>query len=153
MRVALIFVFSVASLVVSCQAGSKAFNFGGWSGMVESFGRIDGVESENHDEISSKAEQALKKMIEKHLAGKKQAKQQQAKKKNAEAIPPQQQQPEAAEEPSAAPPPLPSHVNELPKSIDWDNHKETRDAINQKVPGGTEAVDALIKMLHENKTQ
>lgn len=147
----IIFTIFLLTYFVTTHAASRDFNFGGWSGVVESFGRIDGVESEDHNEISTKAEQALKKIIEKHLAGKKQAKQQ-ARKKNAQpaqSSPPQQQQQVPINEQEKTMP----RINEVPKSINWDDHQETRDAINAKVPGGTEAVDALIKMLHENNSQ
>ncbi|KAG5672498.1 hypothetical protein PVAND_002622 [Polypedilum vanderplanki] len=152
MRVTLvIFAIFLITFFVTTHTASRDFNFGGWSGVIESFGKIDGVESENHDEISSKAEQALKKIIEKHLAGKKQAKQQ-ARKKNAQPAQQPQQQIPIETSNSDQQKKLP-RINELPKNINWDEHKETRDAINQKIPGGTDAVDALIKMLHENNSQ
>lgn len=142
----------VVIIVASAESAMKEFNFGGWSGVVESFGKIDGVESENHDQVQSKAEQVIKKLIEKHLAGKKQAKKQINAQKSGQTIPVLEQQPEPT---SILQQPQTTSDNklQLPTSINWDDHKETRDELNQKIPGGTASVDALIKLLQEGGQQ
>lgn len=75
-------------------------------------------------------------------------------------IPPQQQKPAAPapqipaqsnQVPVEKEQALPPQLNELPPNINWEDHSETRDIINQRVPGGVEAVDALIKLLKENQ--
>lgn len=40
---------------------------------------------------------------------------------------------------------------QIPTNINWDDHADTRDLINQRVPGGVEAVNALVKLLQENQ--
>lgn len=42
-------------------------------------------------------------------------------------------------------------LNEIPANINWDDFSDTRDAINERVPGGVASVDALIKLLKENQ--
>lgn len=63
MKIALIF------LTLFIFANAKPFEFGGWTGVVNSFGKINGVESSNNDEMNTKAEKVLKGLIEKHLEG------------------------------------------------------------------------------------
>jgi hypothetical protein len=65
MKIALIFV----AFLICANAIPLEFNFGGWNGVINSFGKINGVESENHNEMNSKAEKVIKGLIEKHLAG------------------------------------------------------------------------------------
>lgn len=66
MKVALIFF----ALLIFTEAIPLEFNVGGWSGVIDSFGKINGAESSNNDEMTSKAEDVIKKLIEKHLEGK-----------------------------------------------------------------------------------
>lgn len=65
MKIALVFL----SYIILINATPIHFNMGGWSGVVNAMGRINGVESENHEETMSKAETVLKGLIEKHLEG------------------------------------------------------------------------------------
>lgn len=65
MKIALIFL----TLFVACNAFQ--FNTGGWTGVVNSFGRINGVESTDQNEMNSKAEEKIRGIIEKHLEGNK----------------------------------------------------------------------------------
>lgn len=67
MKITLIFL----TLVVFANSLPFQFNIGGWSGVVNSFGRINGVESHDQEEVNSKAEEVLKGLIEKHLEGNK----------------------------------------------------------------------------------
>jgi hypothetical protein len=57
------------SYIILVHASPIHFNFGGWNGVINAMGKINGVESENHEETMSKAENALKGLIEKHLEG------------------------------------------------------------------------------------
>jgi hypothetical protein len=45
--------------------------------------------------------------------------------------------------------------NQIPmlEKINWEEHKESRDVINQQVPGGVASVDALLKILQQNQMQ
>lgn len=65
MKIALIFL----TLFIFANAKPFEFNIGGWTGVVNSFGKIKGVESSNNDEMNTKAEKVLKGLIEKHLEG------------------------------------------------------------------------------------
>lgn len=65
MKIALIFL----TLFIFAHSKPMDFNFGGWSGVINSFGKIKGVESKDHGEINNKAEKVIKGLIEKHLAG------------------------------------------------------------------------------------
>lgn len=136
MKFTTVFIILSSILIFQIKCDTKEFNFGGWKGIVESFGRIDGKESNNNDEMSSKAELAIKRVIEKHLANKKKNKvQRNGTKKD---IP--------ANENS-----LPVIQSDLPDSINWDEHKEARDMINQRISGGTQAVNDLLNLLREQK--
>lgn len=129
MNVAVVF-FIFASLAIITH--SQEFKFGGWSGVVEGFGRIDGKETSDNQQMSSKAEQTLKKLIEKHLSNKKKNRNQAAAVK--------QETPEKVIEPL-----------QVPSSINWDDHKEARDLINNRITGGTQAINDMINLLREQQ--
>lgn len=63
MKIALIF------LTLFVLSNAFPFQINGWTGVINSFGKINGVESENNDEMNSKAEAVIKGLIEKHLEG------------------------------------------------------------------------------------
>ena len=65
MKISLIFL----TLFIVANAKPFEFNLGGWNTVVSSFGKINGVESGNTDEMNNKAEKVLKNLIEKHLEG------------------------------------------------------------------------------------
>lgn len=58
------------SFLICVHSAPFDFNMGGWSGVINSFGTINGVESQDKNELSLKAETVLKGLIEKHLSGK-----------------------------------------------------------------------------------
>lgn len=113
----------------------------GFEGVIETSNTVNGIETSNIDpKLKAKAEEVIKSMIHKHLNKKKQDKK--LAKKEKVATPEKVEKPKDFEAPKA-----------LPESIKWDDHKEARDTINQRVPGGTEAVDALLKLIHETQAQ
>lgn len=65
MKIVLIFL----TLFIFANAKPFEFNMGGWTGVVNSFGKINGVESGNNDEMNTKAEKVIRGLIEKHLEG------------------------------------------------------------------------------------
>lgn len=149
MRVSLVFlIFSIFAL--SSDAVPQIITANGWNGIVESFGKINGVETENHDKVSSKAEDAIKKMIQKHLTGKRKAKNGYRKNKQSQSS----DQPSVKlSEPQTVPNVEGGKVQlplDLLSNLNWEEHKETRDLINSRVPGGTASVDALVKLLQES---
>lgn len=136
MKFTLIFISLLALIAVS-TINAKEFGF---FEIVEGSGRINGTETDNKDEISLKAEQAIRRIIDKHLFNKKKNRAQKLEAKR-----------EAKEVDSINPKTeTPAHI---PQSINWDEHQETRDLINQKVTGGTQAINDLISLLKEREEQ
>lgn len=115
---------------MGAQGAPQSFNFGGISGMVDAM-QINGENIESNPEINRKAEEVVKNFIYKHLSNKKQVKKAKAKKVKA----------------------APEPIELIPTSINWDDHPESRAILEEKIPGGTEAVDALIKLIQENEAQ
>ena len=145
MKFTLIFIGLLAFNSVPSRCGTKEFNFGFLKGVVEGFGRINGTETDNNDEMSSKAEQAIRRIVEKHLGNKKKNKVQklQPKKDATEINPSIQQKTEISAQNS----------QQIPQSINWDEHQEVRDVINKKVTGGTQAINDLISLIKEREEQ
>jgi len=144
MKFTLIFIGLLAFNAVPSRCGTKEFNFGFLKGVVEGFGRINGTETDNNDEMSSKAEQAIRKIVEKHLGNKKKNKVQKLEpKKDTTEINPSIQKAEITAQNS----------QQIPQSINWDEHQEARDLINKKVTGGTQAINDLISLIKEREEQ
>lgn len=64
MKIAVIFFLAILISVNAIPLG-----FGGWNTVISSSGTINGVESTDKNEMSKKAEEVIKGLIEKHLAG------------------------------------------------------------------------------------
>lgn len=147
MKLALASVCLVA-LLIGANSAPQTFNFGGMTGMFDA--TVNGEKASNVDpEMISKAEDAIKAMISKHL-------QKKHSKKNG-----RKEKVEAPEPELVYQAPEPELVHQSPQevaqpaanvqSINWDEHAESRAILNEKVPGGTEAVDALIKLIKEKQ--
>lgn len=129
----------VAALLIAANSAPQTFNFGGMTGKFDA--TVNGEKAGNVDpEMISKAEDAIKAMISRHLQKKHSRKN--ARKEKVEEPEPQlvYQAPQEIAQPAA-------NV----QSINWDEHAESRAILNEKVPGGTEAVDALIKLIQEKQ--
>jgi hypothetical protein len=144
----LLFLLLATFLIVANHAATREFNINGWSGIVSAFGKIKGENSQDESQISSKAEQKIKGIIEKYLGDKKKPQIAQQNQQRQQQLPQQTDEFDNQHQQQAQQPNIDSSV--LLSSINWNDHKETRDLINQKVPGGTSAVDALVKLLKEN---
>lgn len=72
MKISVVFLI-FCTFVLFLRASAFKFLESDWSGVIESAGKINGVETRNNEELSTKAEKAIKKLIEKHLAKKKAA--------------------------------------------------------------------------------
>lgn len=122
----------LAVLLIGVQSAPQSFNLGGLEGVIDGVEIIDGQKRDADGKSFSKAEEIIKAMIHKHLDDKRQAKKRTARKEKA---------------------PKSSAQAVIPASINWDDHPETRAVINEKIPGGTASVDALLKMIHESGIQ
>ncbi|CRK87089.1 CLUMA_CG000872, isoform A [Clunio marinus] len=158
------FVLFVALTGAHCAP--KYFDFNGMKGMVDAHSIINGIpKSEANSEAASKAEEVIKAMIHKHLASKKQSKIPAKQVKEVKEKAPVEETPieevpveEVPVEEAIVEAPQPG-VAEKPVSLEsladltvnWDDHPETRDAINEKIPGGIESVENLINLLKERK--
>lgn len=122
-------------LLIGAQAAPQFFDFGGLTGMIDMSSKINGVDKAQADpELSSKAEEIIKAMIHKHLDNKKQTKK------------------AARKEQAKAPEPVVKPVPDVSTmEINWDDHPEQKKLLNERIPGGTEAIDALIKLMKEQK--
>lgn len=119
-------------LVIGVYSAPKEHSFG-LDGVIDATTIVDGKKVPADMKTLNKVEDMLKSMIHKHLDKKRDAKKSSRKEKRAKDVPvPAEVKPEALSSISA---------------IKWEDHPETRDVINKQVPGGTEAVDALIKLL------
>lgn len=129
----------LAVLVIGAQSAPKYFDFDGMKGAIDSSSVINGVEKSNVDPaLSLRAEEIIKAMIHKHLDSKKKSKKaaSQSKVKAPETIA------QAAT------------TDDLSKlSIKWEDHPETKNLLNERIPGGTASVDALIKLIQEQKAR
>lgn len=114
-------------LLALAHAAPQNFNFGGMTGVIDGVSIINGEKAEGNSEINRKAEEILKNMIQKHLVNKKQAKKVKAEKAK------------AAREPVV-------ESQKIPTQINLNDNPESK-AINEEIPGGTEAVDALRALL------
>lgn len=129
----------LAALLIGAHSAPQTFNFGGMTGRFDA--TVNGEKASNVDpEMISKAEDAIKAMISKHLQKKHSRKN--ARKEKVEAAEPElvYQAPQEVAQPAP-------NV----QSINWDEHAESRAILNEKIPGGTEAVDALIKLIQEKQ--
>lgn len=136
MKFTLIFIGLLAFIVVP-TINAREFGF---FQIVEGSGRINGTDTDNKDEISLKAEQAIRKIVEKHLLNKK--------KNRAQKLEAKRETKEVNSSNKKTETPA-----QIPQSINWDEHQETRDLINQKVTGGTQAINDLISLLKEREEQ
>ena len=144
MKFTLIFIGILTFIAVKSSCAPKEYDFGFFKGVVEGFGRINGTETDNNDEMSSKAEQAIRKIVEKHLGNKKKNRAQKiGTKREAQEVKPANDNIDASVQKS----------QQIPHSINWDEHQETRDLINKKVTGGTQAINDLIALLKEQEEQ
>jgi hypothetical protein len=146
MKLTIFVVFAAACFLV-VNAKPQFFNLDGFEGVVETSHQVNGVETSNIDpKMKAKAEEVIKSMIHKHLNKKKKDKKL-AKQEKAKATVEAKTIEETQVEPKAP------AVAALPTSINWNDHPEARDRINQRVPGGTASLDALIELLRERQTQ
>lgn len=133
-------------LVVAVQSAPQHFNLGGMTGVVDAISSVNGETGNADPKMVSKAEEVLKSLITKHLINKK------AIKKAARELQKAQEENKAkAPEPTVNEPKVNEEFMKNLKAINWDEHPDQREMINKKVPGGTEAVDALVKLLKEPK--
>lgn len=119
-------------LLIGTQSAPRTFDFGGLQGVIDGIQVVNGRESEADSASIAKAEEVLTSLIHKQLEKKRQRKIAERK----------QEVPEQIEPEGRA---LPENVG----NINWEDHPESKAMINEKIPGGTEAVDALIKMIQE----
>lgn len=132
--------FCFAVFLIGAQSAPQHFDFNGMKGIIDTTSVINGVEDKDGAITThrfTQAEDVIKAMIEKHLAKKKQAKKA-AKVQPAPAAPAPAISEPVVQEKSL----IPDGLSNL--AINWDEYPEARDILNQRVPGGTAAVDALI---------
>lgn len=130
----------LAVLVIGAYSAPKEYSFSGLDGVIDATTIVDGKKVPADMKTLTKVEDMLKSMIHKHLDKKREAKKSAKKEKRAKVAPePKAEAPEPTEQ-------KPETLTKL-SNIKWDDHPESRDVINKKVPGGTEAVDALIKLI------
>lgn len=142
MRLTLLTVVCFAAFLATVQSAPKHFDFQGMQGVIDSTHEVNGVDSSNVDpKLASKAEEVIKAMIHKHLNKKKQNKK--AAREEKVKTPVVVQEAVAAKDKAV----------ELPAEIPWNDHPEARDKINERVPGGTASVDALIQLIREQQNQ
>lgn len=144
----------LAVLLIGVQAAPTSFDLGDMKGMVEAMSVVDGEKIPIDPKALTKVEELIKSVIHKRLNKKRMSKkaarhgvpkpvEEKIVKAEQEVLP---VQPELkSPEPVAQP--------QFPKSIKWEEHAESRDLINQRVPGGTEAIDALVKLIQEQSAQ
>lgn len=131
----------LAVLLIGAHGAPQAFNFAGMKGMIDSTSIVNGEETSGTQEMSRVAEEYLKSMIHKHLANKRSAKKIARKGKSEEVQTPVQQE--------AVPAKVPAKIN----TINWEEHPESKTLIDEKIPGGSASVDALIKLLQEQQAK
>lgn len=125
MKVSAVFV-CIAFIVIGSQAAPRTFNFGsGLSGAIDVFSNLEHKTTEAKVS-TNKAEEEIRSLIQKHLESKKAAKKESS-------------QPETVA------------ANRAPVSIPWDEHKDARDKINDRIPGGTDLLDKLLLFLQEQR--
>lgn len=130
----------LAIFIIGAHSAPKEYSFSGLDGVVDATTIVDGKKVPADMKTLTKVEDMLKSMIHKHLDKKREAKKFARKEKKAKAV---------SEPVETKPHPIASL-----KDINWEEHPESRDVINKKVPGGTEAVDALIKLIQaQNETK
>jgi hypothetical protein len=138
MKIAIALIF--LAVVLGAQSAPKYFDFNGLTGLLDTSHSVNGVESAQLDpKAASKAEEIIKAMIHKHLD----------KKKASKKVAKKAQKPEETSPPEPAA--QPAEIPEYLKNINWDSHPEERNRINEKVPGGTEAIDALVRLIQERR--
>lgn len=147
MKLALATVF-LAVILIGAQAAPTTFDFGSMKGMVEAMSVVNGEKIPADPKAITKVEEMLKGLIHKHLEKKKLAKKA-ARKEVAKPVISSKPEPIAQEvvKPEIIAQP------QIPARINWEEHAESRNLINQKIPGGTESIDALIKLIQEQKAQ
>ena len=143
MKVA-IAVICLAVLLIGVNPASHNFDFGGMTGVVDAMSIVNGEKNESEVKSIKKVEELLKSMIHKHLANKKELKKHARKQAEAQ---------EVAPNPINEQTQLTEAQLDTISNIKWDEHPETRDVLNQKIHGGTEAVDALVKLFKERNVQ
>lgn len=122
-----------AVLVIGAYSAPKDYSFSGIDGVIDATTIVDGKKVPADMKSLTKVEDMLKSLIHKHLDKKREGRKSARKEKHVKDVP---------EPVKVKPEPL-SNVS----NIKWEDHPESRDVINKKVPGGTEAVDALIKLV------
>lgn len=133
-------------ILIGVHAAPQTFDFAGMKGLVDTTSIVNGEKTVRNEDISKAAEDILRSMINKHLTNKKAAKKA-ARKEKVKDIPASSEQSDV---------PAPSEQAEIPASlisINWEDHPESKSLINEKIPGGTAAVDALIKLIQEQKAK
>ncbi|KAL7021561.1 hypothetical protein ACKWTF_011928 [Chironomus riparius] len=139
MKFTLVFIGILTFIAVKSNCATKEYDFGFFKGVVESR-----IETDSNDEMSLKAEQAIRRVVEKHLGNKKKNRAQKFEtKREVQEIKATKENKDASVQKS----------QEVPNSINWDEHQETRDLINKKVTGGTQAINDLIGLLKEREEQ
>lgn len=152
MKFAVLTICLAAFAAVSYAAPQK-IDFGGLQGTIDATHVVNGVEEGNGQidpKLTAKAEEIIKSMIHKHLNKKKQNKKA-AKGKKAKTVVEETLKEKAltVEKVQEAPEKVSEKV--LPSKIQWDEHQEARNQINERVPGGTDAVDALLQLVRERQ--
>lgn len=133
--------FCLAVLLIGVHSAPQYFELNGMKGVVDSSSKINGEETDGDSyQRFTKAEEIIKAMIQKQLDSRKQAKKAARQTKH------------KAPEPAAKSPVItPEDLSKL--SINWDEKPQARDLLNERVPGGTASVDALIKLIKEQNAQ
>lgn len=138
MKLAVASILLAVFLIGAAHAAPQSFDFAGMKGTMDTTSIVNGEKGdETSQDMSRAAEEFLKSMIHKHLANKKSAKKA-ARKEKVKKVP--------APVAQAA---IPAQLN----NINWDDHPESKALLNEKITGGTETVDALIKLLQEQKAK
>lgn len=119
----------LAFLLIGVNSAPRNFHYGGLEGIVDGKELINGEEKRVDAKSLNKVEEIVKSMIHNYLDHKKQAKE--AKK--------------AARKEKIAQEDIPDKI----KNFKWEENPETKAVIEEKIPGGTAAVDALIKLIQE----
>lgn len=136
--------FCLAVLLIGVHSAPQYFELNGMKGVVDSSSKINGEETDGDSyQRFTKAEEIIKAMIQKQLDSRKQAKKAARQSKH--------KAPGASEPVAKSPVITPEDLSKL--SINWDEKPQARDLLNERVPGGTASVDALIKLIKEQNAQ
>jgi len=124
-------------LLIGVNSAPQNFHYGGLEGIIDGKELINGEEKKVDVKSLNNVEEMVKSMIHNYLDNKKQAKE--AKKAaRKEKVPKQVTQAD-----------IPDKI----KNFKWEENPEIKAVVEEKIPGGTAAVDALIKLIQERNVK